>query len=590
MFKKRSRSHRYRRSSAFQEEPPSYTSNFHHRSRVWFVAAILILIVCGLIWRMVDLNVMEKHFLQAQGNARMLREINLPAYRGMITDRYGKPLAISTPVSSIWVNPQDFLITSSQLKQIANLLELPLKGLEKKIYSKKSGREFVYLKRHVLPEVVDKIKMMKLKDLHFQQEYRRYYPEGGALAHVIGVTNIDDRGQEGLELQYNDWLEGVPGRLSVVKDRLGQVVSVLNIVRKPKPGKDLVLSIDRRIQFLAYHYLQKGIEENKAESGSVVVLDVKTGEVLGMANLPTYNPNERAKAQEAGLRNRAVTDVFEPGSTIKPLSVAQALMSGKYRPDTVIDTSPGWMMLGGHRIEDEHNNKNLTVTQVLQRSSNMGITKMTLNLLPEKFWRLLKDMGFGLTTESNFPGESTGLLEARTKWEPFTFATLSFGYGMSVTALQLARAYGAIAAEGEIKPVSFLKVDQVVQGKQVIPKDIAKKIKDMMEYVTEEGGTATLAQIADYRVAGKTGTVRIVGPNGYEKHRHIGIFVGMAPIEDPRLVTVVVINDPKGKYYYGGLVAAPVFAEVMRGALRLLDVPLSDMSLVGKQEAQKPWE
>ncbi|MCK4609016.1 MAG: penicillin-binding protein 2 [Gammaproteobacteria bacterium] len=520
---------------------------------------------------MIDLSICKHAFLQHQSNARTIRIINLPAHRGMITDRKGVPLAISIPVDAVWANPRLFTASAQQLHDLARLLHLPYSYLEGKI-NENSRRWFVYLKRHVTPGVTAKIKALHIPGLFYKREYRRYYPEGEISAHVVGFTNIDDKGQEGLELAYNSWLSGISGQMKVLKDRLGHIVAIMNTMHKPQQGNGLTLSIDERIQYLAYLELKKTVKKYHAASGSIVVLDVKTGEVLAMVNQPSYNPNDRPSKHDGRYRNRAITDTFEPGSTMKTFSIVSALESGKYRPNTKVDTNPGWFMVDGNTIKDEGVNHGiLTVTGVLQKSSNIGIAKMTLSLPPENLWRVLHVLGFGERTAIGFPGEAAGVLEEHRIWRPFVLATLSFGYAMSATPLQLACAYAVIANDGAKLPVSFLKVDKAPQGDQVISTKVAKEMLKMLHTVVEAGGTGMQARVPGYTVAGKTGTAYIAGKHGYDKKRYIADFVGMAPVNNPRLVVAVVVRDPHGQHF-GGLVAAPAFAHVMGGALRMLNV------------------
>lgn len=540
--------------------------------RFWFVIAFLLLIAGGLVWRMVYLMVLNRSFLLDQSNARVLRVVDIPAYRGMIVDRNNKPLAVSTPVDSVWINPTQYAANPLDLTELCHLLDIPMADLQLRLQLE-AEREFIYLKRRIDPALAAQVKALNIPGVYLQREYRRYYPESENAAHVLGFTNIDDQGQEGLELAYNDYLRGVPGKKQVIKDRLGRIIANLKVVQEPQPGHDLTLSIDRRIQYLAYRELKEAVERFKANSGSVIVVDVKTGEVLAMVNDPSYNPNNRPKEHDGRYRNRAITDVFEPGSTIKAFSVANAMMYGNFTPKTPIDTSPGWMTVEGKVVRDVHNYGPSDVTRVLQKSSNIGVTKLTLAVPPETLWNTLHKIGFGQPTSVNFPGESSGFLPYHKNWHPFTLATLSFGYGLSVTNLQLAQAYTALAAGGVKRPLSLLKIDNPKPGEQVIKPEVARQVLEMLETVVEEGGSAVRANVPGYTVAGKTGTVRIVGPHGYDPHRHIGFFVGIAPVSNPRLVIAVMINEPKAGGYYGGIVAAPVFSKVMAGALRIMEVP-----------------
>ncbi|WP_455204728.1 peptidoglycan D,D-transpeptidase FtsI family protein [Kaarinaea lacus] len=549
--------------------------------RLSFLSATLSFVTLILMWRAVDLHVLNKDFLQQQGDARYLRTVSVPAHRGMITDRYGEPLAISTPVESVWANPQELINHPSRWRALANVLKLDVKELASEIQQRRD-REFMYLKRHATPDVVKRLQLLDVPGVAFQKEYRRYYPSGEVTAHIMGITNIDDEGQEGVELAFDDILRGTPGSKRVIKDRLGRVVESVERISEPSPGRDLILSIDRRIQYLAYRELKAAVVTHKAESGTAVVLDAKTGEVLAMVNQPAFNPNNRDELQKASLRNRALTDVFEPGSTIKPFTVAAALEAGAFSADSVIDTTPGMFRVGGKTIRDLHNYGAIDVATVIKKSSNIGASKLALAITPRQLWNVYAGAGFGFESGSGFPGESPGALSDYSAWRKIERASLSFGYGLSVTALQLARAYAVFANDGHLPPVSLLRtVHGVKQNAQtlepVFTAKTARQVRLMMETVVKDGGTGTKAQVPGYRVAGKTGTVKKVGVNGYEDDSYVSVFAGMAPVNDPKLVMVVMVNDPRGKEYYGGLVAAPVFSKVMAGALRLLDVPPDDL-------------
>lgn len=540
--------------------------------RFYFVCAFLLSLAGCLLWRMVYLTILNRPFLQKQGDARILRLMTIPAYRGMITDRYGKPLAISTPLESIWVNPQVFSFDDTVIRQLGRILNLSYEPL-KKYLEKNRQREFIYLRRHVEPTVADKIRALELAGVSLVKEYHRYYPVGEVAAHLVGFNNIDDQGQEGIELAYNFSLHSEPGLRRVVKDRLGHIIADVDVIKAARPGKDLALSIDERIQYLAYRELKQSVLDNNAQSGSVVVLDIKTGEVLAMVNQPSFNPNRRYRSSSKLYRNRAVTDLMEPASTLKPFAIANALMSGKFTVYSKINTSPGWMILDHKMVQDAHDNGIIDLPTILEKSSNIGVSKITLSLPPDSLWQLLHQVGFGELTGINFPGEATGVLNHHPRWASITLATLSFGYGMATSPLQLAKAYSVLGAGGIARPLSLIRKDQIEPGEQVIPKEIAKAVVKMLEEVVKKG-TGINAQVPGYRVAGKTGTARMIGKNGYEKGHHIAIFAGLAPVSDPRLAIVVVENDPKAGRYYGSLVAAPVFAKVMAGALRILNVPL----------------
>lgn len=559
--------------------------------RFYVVVGIILLIVLGLVARLVDLIVFKQHFLRGQSDARIVRTVNVPAFRGMITDRNGYPLAVSTTVYSVWVDPTEFLSSPVNINSLSQTLDINAAILEKLIQKNEDkGSEFVYLKRGVSPEIAGEIKSFKIPGVNLQEDFKRFYPEGEVAAHVVGFTNIDDHGEEGLELIYNQWLSGMSGKKKVIRDRIGREVAVLNTLQEQKPGSNLKLSVDRRIQYLAYRELMAGVEKNTAESGTVVVLDVKTGEVLAMANFPSYNPNNRTSQEKALFRNRAVTDTFEPGSTMKTFTIALALHSGKYTPDTIIDTSPGWVRVGRNIVKDEHNNGPMTLTRILQASSNVGASKIILTLPPNDLWNLLHVMGFGESTGIGFPGERSGKLIKRDVWKPFALATLSFGYGITVTPLQLAHAYATVANEGVKTPLSLLKVDKPPVGTRVMDKALANEMLVVLKSVVSKGGTADTIHIPGYQLAGKTGTALMVGPHGYQKHHYHSSFVGVAPASHPRVVIAVVIHDPKNKLDYlrnGGFVAAPVFAKIMEGTLRILNIPPDDLASLDNTNLNK---
>lgn len=556
-----------------------------HPGRRLVVQGVLLTAMALLMLRVVDLHVVRRDFLQGQGDARYLRVVSVAAHRGMITDRRGEPLAVSTPVDSIWANPQDLVMARDQWSRLARLLGMNIDHLQRRL-SSRDDREFVYLRRRVNPELARRVMELGIPGISLQREYRRYYPAAEVAAHVVGFTDVDDAGQEGLELAFDDWLRSVPGSKRVIKDRLGHVVQDVESIQEPKPGKDLALSIDRRIQYLAYRELKAAVKRHQARSASAVMIDVRSGEVLAMVNQPAYNPNKRSELRGSRYRNRAVTDVFEPGSTVKPFTVAAALESGKYHPRTVIDTTPGWFMVGNKTIQDIHNYGVIDVATVIKKSSNVGATKMALAIEPQRLWGVFSGVGFGAVAGSGFPGESPGLLSDYRRWRQLEQATHAFGYGLSVTALQLARAYGVLAGDGQLRPVSFQRVDEPAPGRRVMPARIARQMRDMLEAATEDGGTGQAARIPGYRVAGKTGTARKSGIGGYAEDRHVALFAGMAPASRPRLVMVVMINEPSAGEYYGGQVAGPVFAAVMAGALRLLGVAPDDLPALDLRVAQ----
>ncbi|HSH54251.1 MAG TPA: penicillin-binding protein 2 [Methylotenera sp.] len=539
----------------------------------WRRRVLLVMVLLGfavLIGRGVYLQSLNKRFLQEKGDARYSRALTLSAHRGKITDRYGELLAISSPVESVWASPPDVEINAQQTKKIAELLNIKTDVIKKKLAN--SEREFVYLKRRISPELAGEVMKLGVPGIYLQREYKRYYPAGEVTAHLVGFTGIDDKGQEGFELTMNDTLSGKTGSRRVIKDRAGHIVEDLEAVKVPQDGHDVVLSIDRRIQYLAHRELVKAVELHKAKAGAAIVLDARTGEVLAMANVPTYNPNNPVNIQ-GKARNRSITDVFEPGSTLKPVTAAAAIESGKYLPDTKIQTAPGYMSIGPATIHDAHPHGVLTVSEVIQKSSNVGSAKMALSLERPYLWGVFNQMGFGAKTRIGFPGEASGRLRDYKTWRPIEQATMSYGHGISLTLLQLARAYTVFANDGELKPVSLLKLKDAPVGTQVFSAQTAHQIKDMLELVVLPGGTALRAQVLGYRVAGKTGTTHKLGPAGYEKDKYVGSFVGMAPASNPRLIMAVMIDEPTSGEYYGGTVAAPVFSAVMADALRMLAVP-----------------
>lgn len=539
--------------------------------RLGVVITLLIGSATVLAWRAFDLQVLRKDFLQGQGDARALRVEPVAAHRGMITDRQGEPLAISTPVDSVWIQPKTFLTAQSQWPALAKQLSLKIRDM-RQLVSQRQNKEFIFLKRQISPVLAEKVMALEIPGVSLLREYRRYYPMGEVAAHVLGFTNVDDQGQEGLELAYEDWLHGTPGKQRVVKDRLGRVIKHVELLQKPQPGNDLTLSIDRRLQYLTYRELKKAVFENKAKAGSAVILDVQTGEILAMVNQPSYNPNTRKGLKAASLRNRAITDVFEPGSTIKPFTIAAGMDSGKFTTQSKINTSPGYMKVGTNMVRDVRNYGSIDIATILKKSSNVGASKIAMAIPVKALQHLHQALGFGDTTGSGFPGESTGLVNMSPKWRPIEQATMAFGYGLSVTPLQLARAYGALGNGGYLKPVYFVRQQQVNDGKKVMKKKTVTAIRKMLEAVVSQEGTAFKASVQGYRVAGKTGTVKKLVNGQYSEDRYLSLFVGMAPAASPRFVMVVNIDEPKGKAYYGGEVAAPVFSRVMSGALRLFDI------------------
>ncbi|WP_205596609.1 penicillin-binding transpeptidase domain-containing protein [Wenzhouxiangella sp. XN201] len=545
--------------------------------RVWVTAGLMLLAAVTLVARAVNLQVMEAEFLQSQGEARYLREMAIPTVRGSILDRNGEPLAVSTPVESVWAHPGELLQAADRISMLASLLEADAEDLERRL-TQRADREFVWLRRQINPGLAERIRELEIPGVFLQREYRRFYPTGEVTAQLLGFTNIDDIGQEGLELAYNDWLRGEPGTKRVIKDRLGRVVQNVELVREAKPGRDLKLTIDRRLQYLAFRDLKATVMEYGARSGSVVVLDVDTGEILAMVNYPSYNPNSSARMASEGLRNRALTDVLEPGSVMKPFAVAAALEAGIASPDMIVDTSPGTLTVSGHTIRDVRNFGELTVEGLLTKSSNVGVVDLVLSMDARHLWSIYSRFGFGSVSGTGFPGESAGVLRDYERWRKLEQATLAYGYGLSVTPLQLARAMAAIADEGRLRQPTFIAGSDNPPH-SVLDPELARQLAVMLETVTGPEGSGRAAGVEGYRVAGKTGTSRKAAAGGYGD-RYIASFAGFAPVSDPALVAVAVINDPGGERYYGGQVAAPLFASVMEAGLRLFNVPPDDPGLL----------
>lgn len=543
------------------------------RWRMRLTLAMLFGGFAALSARAVYLQVWHNDFLNEEGEKRVQRVVPIPAYRGMITDRRGEPLAVSTPVETLWVNPREAKPSAAQIQALAAILEKDPDQLARQFADK--SKAFVYIERLVEPPKAQRARALNIVGLHSKPEYRRYYPAGEVTAHVLGVTNIEDRGQEGLELAYQPWLAGEAGARRVIKDRLGNVVEVLERIKAPKPGRDLALSVNQHIQYLAYRELSDAVAQNQAKAGAVVVLDARTGEILALANTPSFNPNARSTFSPERLRNRAVTDAFEPGSTMKPMMVATALDAGVVRPDTVIDTGPGWLMVGDRRISDVHAKGVMTVAEAIQLSSNVALAKIALEKVHgEDYWRLLTHAGFGAQPRSGLPGEASGRLRPYATWRPIEKATMAYGHGLSVSLLQLAHAYTAFANEGVMPQLTALRREEGrAVGTRVMKPASAKEVMAMLELVTREGGTAPMARVVGYRVAGKTGTAHKLVGGSYAPDKYVSSFVGLAPASDPRLVVAVMIDEPMGKAYYGGLVAAPVFSRVMAGALRFMALP-----------------
>jgi cell division protein FtsI (penicillin-binding protein 3) len=547
------------------------------RWRYSLLVMVLFALPAAALWHIAGLQVLDGvdkgyEFLQGQGNARTIRTESIPAYRGVITDRRGEPLAVSTPVVTLWANPQVVDSSAEGLKQLAKKLSMSHKDLQKRL-ARYANKEFMYLARQLPPEQADEVLSLEIPGVYGQGEYKRFYPAAEVASQLVGFTNIDDRGQEGMELAFDELLTGVPGAKNVLKDLKGRVIKDLALVQSEKPGQNLELSIDLRLQYTAYRELKAAVAKHQASSGSVVVVDVRTGEVLAMANQPSFNPNDRSQLSSDALRNRAITDLVEPGSTMKPLTVLAALESGKFSPETIIDTNPGYIRVGRKTFLDHRNYGEIDLTTLLVKSSQVGTTKIALQLEPEHIRDMFFRVGLGQSPGTGFPGESPGSLPQHRKWRPVERANFAFGHGLSATALQMAQAYAVLASNGVKRPLSLLKTESIPEGERVVEEALVLKVREMMSHVTRTGGTGTRAAIPSYEVAGKTGTVHKVGKYGYEKNRYVAMFAGMVPAENPRLVTVVIVNDPQGGKYYGGEVAAPVFANVTADALRMLKIP-----------------
>lgn len=523
-----------------------------------------------LVWRAIDLQFSDREFLQEHGDARYLRVVQTEAHRGMITDRNHEPLAISTPVSSVWANPSELMMQRKRWPELAKLLDLSVEHLDTMLTPRRK-REFVYLRRQVSPDVAAKVAAADIPGVNLVDEYRRYYPAVEVTGNLLGFTNVDDRGQEGIELAFDSTLRGTPGLNRVIRDRLGHIVEVVGRERPVQPGGNLSLSIDRRLQYVAYRELKKAVTARKAVAGHMVILDARSGEILALVNQPSFNPNNRGDYKGDHFRNRAVTDLFEPGSTLKPFTIAAGLESGLYTPTTLIETGPGRFKVGRHVVRDIHNYGTLDVSGVIEKSSNVGSTKIALSMEAEQFWGTLNGVGFGQITGVELPGEPQGRLAEPAHWRQIEHATLAFGYGLNVTALQLARAYGALANGGVLQGVSILKQDKPVPGVRVMSETTALAVREMLRLVVERG-TGKAAAVKGYQVGGKTGTVHKSTEGGYAKHDYLSLFAGFIPVSAPRLIGVVIIDGPQGNEYYGGLVAAPVFGAVMHEAVRILNI------------------
>lgn len=550
------------------------------RGRLRWVLVALGLAGAGLILRAADLQLLDDGFLLKQGNARFARVAKLAAHRGAIYDRNGETLAISTPVDSVWVNPKELNEAADQIPKLAEALNRERRWVEQKV-SSNLDREFVYLYRQMDPKDAAQVKALNIPGVYLQREYRRYYPAGEVTGHVLGFTDLDDAGKEGLELAYDTWLSGKPGAKRVIQDRLGRSVEDVESIRAPSPGNDVTTSIDVRIQYLAYRELKKAVQEHKAVSGSVVVIDVNTGEILAMVNQPSYNPNDPQQREPGNYRNRAAIDLMEPGSSMKPFVAAAGVAQGLFKANTIIDTSPGQVRVGIRTFSDEHPIGAAPLTTVMAKSSNVGMVKIAQRLTPQQMWQTLDAFGFGQVTGSGFPGEAAGMLMSYKQWRPINQATMAFGYGLSVTPLQLAHAYAVLGAGGVARPLSFKKVDDAVEGQQVLSREAAQEMLHIMESVIyAEGATGARAAVTGYRVAGKTGTAQKLVNGSYSSDSHIASFGGVVPATHPRIACVVVINEPRGGSYYASAVSAPVFSNVAAGALRLLAVPPDGLDMV----------
>lgn len=548
-----------------------------HKSRTfdgrrYLLLIVIIAVFCLLFMRAVQLQLLNADFYHQAGSERHLRTVSIAAHRGSITDRYGEALAISTPVYSIWAHPKTSLANPDAIAHTAKVLGISNKKLTKKLRDRKD-KQFVYLRRHVFPNVVQELQQKTTTGISTVREYRRYYPDGEISSHIVGLTNIDDQGIEGIEFAYDDWLKGIPGKKRVLRDGNGTIVSNIELIQEPHHGKDLQLSIDKRIQYLTYRELKRTIAQHQAQAGSVVILSVDSGEVLAMANLPSFNPNDRIDAKYDAIRNRAITDVFEPGSTIKPFLIAAALDSGAVKVNSRINTSPGYFNVRGLQVSDNKNHGVMDIQTILAKSSNVGAVRVALKLSEEEVWNQYQAVGFGQLTGSGFPGERAGKLDNYTQWNEAQRATLAYGYGISGTTLQLARAYSVIARDGVLLPTSFIVNNDSVSGYRVMSANTAKQLRGMLHHVVSKQGTAHRAMMESYTAAGKTGTSRKLNKGKYLDDQHISLFAGMAPAKQPRIVVVVVIDRPTKGGYYGGDVAAPLFSRITDGTLRLLNVP-----------------
>lgn len=543
--------------------------------RIFVVVVAIITVAVVLIGRVTLLQLVDRPFLQSQGDARTLRHETIPAHRGMITDRNGEPLAISTPVVTLWANPQELPQDGIQLALLARELSIDPERLQARA-DRFSDHEFMYLRRHMTPDDAQRVLDLRMPGVYSRPEYRRYYPAGEVAAQILGVTNVDDEGQEGMELAYQSFLAGHTGQRRIIQDRRGRLVRELGVLEEAKPGGELALSIDQRLQYMAYRELRNAVLDNEADGGVAIMMDATSGEVLVMANYPSYNPNNRAELDPQGLRNQAVVDVFEPGSVMKPLAMMAVLESGRFSPQEVVDTSPGWMRIDQFTIRDIRNYGKLDFSGILEKSSNIGMSKLALQMPDEAIWEKYHQLGLGQAPGTDFPGESAGSLPVPIRWSRSEKAALSYGYGLSVSPLQLASAYTAIANKGERLSPSLLRLNEIPQGTQAVAPGVAEQLLGLLETSVAPDTGGRRARVEGYRVAGKTGTVRKTDATGYSQTAYRSVFAGIAPVSDPQVVTVIMIDHPKAGDIYGGAVAAPVFSSITGNALRLLDVPPDD--------------
>lgn len=550
--------------------------------RRWVVVSFFLLLFGTIVWRAGYLYWNESDFLGQQGNSRIQRSITVPAYRGSIVDRNGEPLAVTTPVDSVWVTPRDLLESPKAVAELAEALGISLEGLKGEL-EKRIKSQFWYVQRKIDPALAERIRSMNLPGVYFQREYQRFYPDGEMTAHLLGITDIDDIGLEGLELAFNDWLKGEAGKKRIIRDKGGRVVRHLEILAEARPGQTLPLTLDRRIQYMAYFELKKAILKHQAKAGSVVVMDAKSGEILALASQPPFNPNNRADYQSNRMRNRVLLDQFEPGSTIKPFTVAAALEAGVIDPNVVIDTSPGHFYLGRDQVRDFRNYGKVDLTTLMKKSSNVGASKIALKMDPDNFFQTLNQLGFGRETGIGFPGEASGTLVGRNRWSEIERATFSFGYGFSVTALQLAQAYAVLANDGVLLPAKLILSHPTPPPTRIFSSETTSEVVRIIDPIEEDDASARTARVAYYNIAGKTGTVRKLKNGSYSQSDYTAIFAGFAPVDEPRLVVVVVIDEPSGGEYYGGAVAAPVFSGVMTGALRVINAIPDNIPMVASE-------